>query len=75
MKVPKEIDRALERRSKLAIELMAECSKIDRWLESVGICTFGIPWCDATNTGAMIYCEPYTAEKIVREAIEQYKER
>ena len=65
MKIPKYIDRLLERRTKLAEQLNFVSTELDEWLENNGIPTGN----DYTRTGCMIYCEPYTAEGRVREAI------
>lgn len=65
MKIPKYIDGLLERRTKLAEQLAKVSSELDDWLEKNGIPTDN----DYTKTGCMIYCEPYTAERCVRDDI------
>lgn len=65
MKIPKYIDRLLERRIKLAEQLNSVSNELDEWLENNGIPTDN----DYTRTGCMIYCEPYVAERCVRNDI------
>ena len=65
MKIPKYIDRLLEKRTKLAEQLNSVSTELDEWLEKNGIPTGN----DYTRTGCMIYCEPYTAERCVRDDI------
>jgi len=65
MKIPKYIDKLLKRRTKLAEQLAIVGTNLDEWLEKNGIPINN----DYTLTGCMIYCEPATAEKCVREDI------
>lgn len=65
MKIPKYIDRLLERRTRLAEQLTEVSSKLDDWLEKNGMPLGN----DYTLTGCMIYCEPAAAERCVREDI------
>ena len=65
MKIPKYIDRLIERRTKLAEQLNSVSTELDEWLENNEIPTGN----DYTRTGCMIYCEPYTAERCVRDDI------
>lgn len=65
MNIPKYIDNLIERRANLALRLMAVGTELDEWLEKNGIECDG----DYTRTGCMIYCEPYTAARCVREDI------
>lgn len=70
MIIPKEIDEKLKRRTKLANELMNVGSEIDDWLMRNGFDLESLELKDATLTGAMMYCEPFNAEEVIREAIE-----
>lgn len=65
MKIPKYVERLIQRRERLAWELTAVSSDLDAWLERNNIST----GTDYTSTGCMIYCEPSTAAKLVREDI------
>lgn len=71
MKIPKKIDKMLDRREKLSVEMMHLNTEIDNWLESKGAELTDAEICDAVLTGCMIYTEPWTANKIVREYIEK----
>lgn len=65
MKIPKRIEELIKRRENLALRLMAVGTELDEWLDKNGIECDG----DYTRTGCMIYCEPCTAARCVREDI------
>lgn len=65
MKIPKYIDKLIDRRKKLALQLMSVATELDERLDKNGIDCDG----DYTRTGCMIYCEPYAAARCVREDI------
>ena len=65
MRIPKYVERLIQRREQLAWELMKVSSDLDEWLERNNI-SIGT---DYTSTGCMIYCEPEIAAKLVREDI------
>ena len=65
MKIPKYIERLIDRRTQLAWELIKVGSKLDAWLEKNDIPT----GTDYTTTGCMIYCEPSTAGELVKKDI------
>lgn len=67
MKIPKYIDKLIERRMKLAFELMDVSSQLDAWLEKNGFDLAEIS--DYTLTGCMIYCEPDAAASNIRRDI------
>lgn len=67
MKIPKYVDKLIERRMKLAFELMAVSSQLDDWLEKNGFNSMEMS--DYTYTGCMIYCEPDVAASNVRRDI------
>lgn len=55
MKIPKYVDKLIERRMKLAFELMDVSSQLDEWLKNND---FDLTKMNAyTITGCMIYCE------------------
>lgn len=67
MKIPKYIDKLIDRRMKLAFELMDVSSQLDNWLEKNG---FDLSEMNSyTITGCMIYCEPDVAARNVRQDI------
>ena len=70
MKVPKKIEKILDRRAKIAMELMYLNTELDKWLESKGTDLTDEKINDAVLTGCMIYAEPWTANRIVRDYIE-----
>lgn len=69
MKIPKYVDKLIERRMELALQLAVVSHKLDKWLEKNGI-PLGD---DYTLAGCMIYCEPCTAAKCVRYDIENFE--
>lgn len=73
MKIPKYIDRLIERRMKLAYELMDISSQLDNWLEKNGFDLSEMS--DYTITGCMIYCEPDAAASNLRQDILNKEQR
>lgn len=71
MKIPQKIEKLLERRERLAYQLMDACSKLDAWLEENGANFADEDLCDSTITGCMIYCEPDNAKTNVMDYIEK----
>lgn len=67
MKIPKYVDKLIERRMKLAYELMDVSSQLDTWLENTGFDLSELS--DYTRTGCMIYCEPDAAASNLRQDI------
>ena len=65
MKIPKYIERLIERRERLAWELISVGAKLDEWLEKNDIQTGD----EYTTTGCMIYCEPGAAARLLKEDI------
>lgn len=65
MKIPKHVEQLIKRRERLAWELIEVSCDLDEWLERNNIST----GTDYTSTGCMIYCEPSTAARLVREDI------
>ncbi len=70
MKIPKKIQMLLDRRQRLAYQLMETCSELDTWLEENGADLTDSDLCNCTITGCMIYCEPDNARTNVMEYIE-----
>ena len=69
MEIPKRIEKILDRREKVSLELACLNTKIDDWLESQGANLYDPEICDGVLTGCMIYAEPGTANKVVRDYI------
>lgn len=67
MRIPKYVDKLIERRRKLAYELADVCSQLDNWLENNGFDLSELS--DYTITGCMIYCEPDAAASNIRRDI------
>ena len=67
MNIPKYIDKALKQRTRYAMLLNSASVTVNDFLEKHGIEPDEAAWL----SGCMIYCEPYSAERIVRKAIEE----
>lgn len=61
MEIPKKIQKLIEEREKLALELMNITNKLDSWLEENGGDLTDSDLRDSTISGCMIYCEPVNA--------------
>ena len=61
MKIPKKIEKLIERRRKLAEKLNSVEATLDNWIEEHGGDLTNPDICDSVITGYMIYCEPYNA--------------
>ena len=69
MNIPKKIEKLLDKREKLAMELLSVNKELDDWLENKGADLTDASICDGVLSGCMIYCEPWTAKMIVRDYI------
>lgn len=65
MKIPKSVQKLIDRRCKLADQLAIVCLKLDKWLDKNNI---ECESCD-THTGVEIYCNPYSSKERIMEAI------
>ena len=70
MKIPKKIEKLLDRRERLAFQLAEASSQLDDWLENHGANLCDSRLVDCTITGCMIYVEPTNAKECVRAYIE-----
>lgn len=70
MKIPKYVDKLIDRRANLAMRLMETSAELDEWLDKNNI-PKGL---DYTCTGCMIYAEPYAAAECVRHDILNFEE-
>lgn len=71
MKIPKNIQKLIDKREQLAIDLMDTESKLDQWLEKNGADFNDPDLTDCTITGCMIYAEPWTAKELVMNYIRE----
>jgi hypothetical protein len=65
MKISKKVERLINRREKLAKNLIDVCNELDTWLEKNGADFTDSDLTDSTLTGCMIYTEPTAAKKNV----------
>ena len=65
MKIPKYVQKLIDRRSKLSVKLAEVCYDLDMWLDKHNI------ECEMydTHTGVEIYCNPQESKNRVMEAI------
>ena len=69
MKIPKEAQDLLDKRERLAMDLMSVTSELDTWLVNNGADLTDTDLIDSTLTGCMIDCEPRNARNKVEEYI------
>jgi hypothetical protein len=65
MKIPKYVQKLIDRRCKLADQLAEVCYDLDEWLDKNGI---ECESCD-THTGVEIYCNPCSSRQRIINAI------
>ena len=70
MKIPKKILKLLDKREKLAMELISATAEMDRWLIDKGADLTDDDLKDSVLSGCMIYCEPGSAKLNVKKYIE-----
>ena len=70
MKIPKKVQRLIDRREKLAKNLIDVCNELDTWLEKNGADFTDSDLTDSTVTGCMIYTEPTAAKSNVERYID-----
>lgn len=69
MKIPQKIQTLLNKRERLAMDLMSVANELDTWLINNGADLTDTDLVDSTLTGCMIYCEPGSARINVEEYI------
>lgn len=69
MEIPKKVQKLLDKRMDLAIDLIDVTSKLDSWLEENGADLTDSDITDSTLTGCMIYIEPGNAKQNVEDYI------
>ena len=69
MKIPKYVDTLLKQRTHYANLLDKVSFQLDQWLDKNGI------ECESydTHTGVEIYCNPFSSERRIREAISNHE--
>lgn len=70
MEIPKRIENLIDKRWDLAERLNSADAELCEWMEQQGMNLLEMT--DFTRTGCMMYCEPATAAKLTRDAIENY---
>lgn len=71
MKIPKRIEKLIDKRQDLAERLNSADAELCNWMERKGMNLLEMT--DFTRTGCMIYCEPDTAAMLTRDAIKNHK--
>lgn len=69
MKIPKKIQKLLDRRERLAMNLISVTNELDSWLEKNGADFTDSKLADSSLAGCMIYTEPATARIDVEDYI------
>ena len=69
MEIPNKIHKLLDKREKLANDLITACCELDEWLEKNGADLTNPDISDSTLSGCMIYCEPGNAKSCVEDYI------
>ena len=69
MEIPKKVQKLLDKRVKLTMELIVTENELDKWLISHGADLTDPDLSDSTLSGCMIYCEPATAKTNVEDYI------
>lgn len=65
MEIPEKIQKLLDKRMDLSIDLLDVSSELDSWLEANGADLTDSDISDSTLTGCMIYAEPKNAKRDV----------
>lgn len=69
MEIPKKIEKLLDKREQLAMDLISAISELDTWLEENGADLTDSELVDSTLSGCMIYHEPGSAKNNVKDYI------
>lgn len=69
MKIPKKIQKIIDKKAQLAMELIAVSNELDTWLIKHGADLTDSDLADSTLTGCMIYCEHGNAKTNIEEYI------
>ncbi len=66
---PKKVQKLLDRRERIAMNLISVTAELDTWLEKNGADFTDFDIIDSTLSGCMIYCEPVNARNNVEDYI------
>lgn len=69
MEIPKRVQKLLDRREKLAMNLISVINELDSWLEENGADLTDSDITNSTLSGCMIYTEPVNAKSSVEDYI------
>lgn len=69
MEIPYKVQKLLDKRMNLAMNLIDVTSKLDSWLEENGADLTDSDITDSTLTGCMIYTDPGSAKRNVEDYI------
>lgn len=69
MEIPKRVQKLLDRREQLAMNLVSVTNELDSWLEANGADLTDSDITDSTLSGCMIYTEPENAKSSVEDYI------
>lgn len=69
MEIPKRVQKLLDRREQLAMNLVSVTNELDSWLEANGADLTDSDITDSTLSGSMIYTEPGNAKSSVEDYI------
>lgn len=69
MEIPNKIQKLINKRERLAMDLIDACARLDSWLEKNGADLTDPDITDSTISGCMIYCEPANAKSNVEDYI------
>lgn len=69
MEIPKRVQKLLDRREQLAMNLVSVINELDSWLEANGADLTDSDITDSTLSGCMIYTEPENAKSSVEDYI------
>ena len=67
MKIPKYVEKLIDRRARLAGALMEVCWELDEWLDKNGV----EAEMEDTHGGVEIYTTPYDSAKRIRQVIRE----
>lgn len=69
MEIPKRVQKLLDKREQLAMNLVRVTNELDSWLEANGADLTDSDITDSTLSGCMIYTEPENAKSSVEDYI------
>ena len=70
MEIPRKIEKLLQKRQSLSTQLSAVEDELDKWLVENGANLHDDDLTDGVLSSVLIYCEPWAANDVVREFIQ-----